>query len=830
VQTLTERAQALADRSRIFNAALLEAMRLCMRDPEAGLAALQLCWDQAGSLEADDLGLLKELSAPNVFERQEHWRTTRVNIRLMRCRALQALARPDSLRVEIAAAQALLASRPDDPVQADFWEMQAELVSNDAQAAYALLDPAFAVRVRNQQWLAAGQNRMRAAGIAAVAGQLARLRQSAGEAIQIAHDNGLRLPEFQFRIFLFRSLLNGDTSGQVRDELRAQLDYRAGLLGSLPDDVTAAFNLGLQELAALRTAAPAPDFPALLAGAAKTTRNFGFMQVSGALADCAPAPGQAISAAALAAAIDGAEAAFRTALASLRASLLVLAAELQLALDDWQTARDILTEAEEVAADLPESLTEVLGAMSGVYDSRGNTEKAVDFARRAVEVAAALPFATTRAQAQARLDELVSRKGGPEMIKQAAMEDADFVPRRLLAAQLALKNGEPDDSLRIITQIAPLATDPVPRQQLMLARGVTFFELGQLAEAEADFVTAQNFLKTDGGADVENALQFEALAMLIATCQAKAGRPLEAWNSAEAGRSRAMRVAQGATIPDWPAVAAWLSEHQAGVIAFAPQRWGTLVLSAGPAEAMPTALLLADFKARDMLALFQSDLPNESPLWNDKLFAAIPALSEKLIGPLRERIKELAAKARVLHIIPYDLLYLAPFAAVEVTPGQTLDDLLPLAIVPSVTLLLHWASRPAPAKTSCLAVAAGKDTTGFDFSEHLKLIAAAPWPERVTQLSGDAATPAALQAEAGQHAVLALSCHGIINPTVQDKRRASIIELANKSRVTAPDVAGWTGVPEIAFSMPASPAVFARPAVPSWAAFPANCWQPARAW
>lgn len=790
--SLTERAQAFQARNQDYFRQVAQAMRDCTVRPEAALAALEVCLLEADAVQTEDRALRRDMNLAHAPDADRFWRDQRLQIRLSRCLALQLLARPRALTSEIEAIETLIPDEPDHPIIPDLIEMKAQ-ISSDPNEAQAAFDAAYAARLRQGSGLAASQNRMKAAAKASESGDYQRVRACAVQAIEFAQSSKLPLMALQSRVNRFRYLLIADRTGHVRDELREELDYKPPLAGSLLRDVEQAFASAAARLedvqAALRDGRPVE---LALRGAITAVHGFGFAQTTGALEEGL----QNLSD--LPVRIDAALSQVRDAHSAMRAELYMLAAEFKQSLGDVDSPLLILPKAEKEAGQRPDSLVAVLGAWADLHEARGDKVQALTYAERAVAFAAGVASVDLRSHAEARLVRLRGAEGGERT------RDFEYFSQRIGAAQQALVEGRPADALTIINGVSDLARDPGMRRNVLMGRVIALFELNRLTEAEAELKVFQALLDKTDGQEMEGSipLQREQVAMLLAVVQALSERPLDAWNSAEAARAVATRLSQRASVPDWPSVAAWLKRKRVAILALAPMRWGTLILSAGPDEPTPSAMLLTDFKGVDATRLLSNPSRDgtESVAWNDIVFDAVPDLSRQLIAPLKDRLRELAAKASVLHILPFGELYLAPFAALELEPGLPLADLTPIAIAPSVALLMHWETRPNPALESCLAMASGVEpNTHFDFRSHIHRVEEAIRPIKPKMISGAEATPSSLAEQAGRHDVLALSCHGVIDPMVQDVSRASQLQLADNLRVTSADVAGWAGAPRLTF-------------------------------
>jgi CHAT domain-containing protein len=245
----------------------------------------------------------------------------------------------------------------------------------------------------------------------------------------------------------------------------------------------------------------------------------------------------------------------------------------------------------------------------------------------------------------------------------------------------------------------------------------------------------------------------------------------------------------------------WLNDHRAAIISVASIRWGTLVLSAGPDDAEPQAVLVPGVKGADISGLLvRHNMEADSSAWTDLVLAAAVSLSATLVPTIRDRLMQLTETARVLHVIPNGALFDLPWAALHLSPGQPIGGTVPLAVGASADLLLHRAARaPLGRERSCLAVASGRDQTGFDFRAHLAQVGAAGWTAVPMELFGSAAQPETIADLAVRHDVLFVASHGEVSADTEDVLAASVLHLADGKRLTARDVAAWRMKPGLVF-------------------------------
>jgi hypothetical protein len=716
-----------------------------------------------------------------------------------------------------------------------------------AQDAQAKLDAAYHAHMDSKRWEQAAQNRMGAAAFARTSGRSDLLRTYADQAIDLARSNALRRLELNCRITRFQLLLGQDLDGRTRDEVRQQLDYSSkltGKLSSLLDEYCAAsFSSHAAVLDSLEQAdGRALDLPALadvVGAAAKQATAFSMARTTGQYEDCLGQLREGKPATDLVPQLrmiaEHALVEANRVYVSLRTQQLLLAAEFKQSLGDGWTPPDILTKAEEVARSLPDSLLSVYTARADLEDSLGHLQAAIDYAEKAMQVAQKVSSAVLRAQAAAKRDGLLAKqspKAPPQpkpKLELGAMERAAV---HLGSANRALLDKRFVDALAACEEGLHEATTPRSRLMVIQMRALAFYELDRLQEAEADIDVAISLLAEElasdkavsAGALDDRIILEEGLHLMKGWVKARSGQYADAWDTAEKGRSTSLKREIAASageqkqVPgdtDFATVRDWLAAEQAAILSLASLRWGTLALSAGPGDAEPQAKPLEGFTSGKLNELLAPKEGMDSLAWTNKIFGNIEALSVGLMQPLRDRILDLSQRSRVLYIIPSSWLYCAPFAALEIESGKPLVEISPVAIAPSIGILLWGASRRgATADRSCLAVAVGKDDSGFEFHNHLRQIETAFRPAAPHELQDDAATVENVSTQAPNYEVLYFSCHGIVSSEVRDIMAASRLELAGKKYLTARDVLGWKLRAQLVFLNACQSGRF-RPGAPS---------------
>jgi hypothetical protein len=293
----------------------------------------------------------------------------------------------------------------------------------------------------------------------------------------------------------------------------------------------------------------------------------------------------------------------------------------------------------------------------------------------------------------------------------------------------------------------------------------------------------------------------ENLGLLRGTLLSETGRPTEAWVAAEAVRARRLKQAIGLPQSSWPMTRQWLADHRAAMVAVASIHWGTLMLSAAPGEAEPQAVLVPGVTAANINALLAPpNIDADSSTWTDLLLDAAVSLSRTLVPAIRDRLIELSGNARVLYVIPNGALFDLPWASLLLSQEEALGSVVPLALSGSAEFLLQRAGgSPLSRESSCLAVASGKDETGFDFRGHLKQLRSAQWAVAPTELSGDAARPEIIADLVSRHEVLFIASHGELSGDREDPSAASVLHLANGTKLTPREVAEWRMKPGLVF-------------------------------
>jgi hypothetical protein len=808
--------QALREDMFRFERQLTELVRHVGTAPAETLPRLADCLAEADSLhEREDSIFRRAGGAPPdiVAASRDRWIGWKVSIHAFRRAGLKLLGLTDDLRDEIAAERAVIADHPDHFAHAALWDEEAQLETDPAKQEF-LFDKAFDAYVGQSSWMPASQNRVTAAGFASLRGDIARFCACYDRAIAIARQTGQKRGEISYRVLRMRHQLCGDPLGVGIDEIRAELDYTSSLRGQLPGRMEADFAEAFSVVEQAE-AAPQPALASALASLARETEAYVMMVETGRLANCAEraatTPDDATLRDDATTTVAAARAGLETLRSETRVRLLLLAAEAKGALGDFDTPVEaILPKAELLAEGMPESMLAVHLAWSDAWVGLGDTTRAIAAARRAVAIALQVASVETRARAHGRLDALLSASG-PVEPRPGGVGDESYVVAGLERASRALSASRPRDAAAICEA---LLTPPPPAHLLptvRMVRATAHFEAGDLPVALQGFSEARSEMLVNPAPEAleqgNRLIMTESLAIMRAVVLASLDRPREAWEALEAGRAPLSRARLGVEVPRWAAMRAWLAQEKAAVLSLVPTHWGTLALSAGPDDDEPETVLLRGFGGGDIVRLLRPDLGASSIEWTRWIFAAAAPLSRVLIAPIAERLQAICAAASVLYIAPSDQLFHAPFAALEVRSGLLLDDLAPVAVVPSLwsAMLPHatenraTGSRAPTAPPVGVAVAAGRDLTGAAFAPHLDRVTVAPWPVAPARLVDDAATAAAVAAAGVTANVLHVSCHGFVDDTVRDVASASRLVFGGGTMLTARDMAGWPRVPALTF-------------------------------
>jgi len=654
-------------------------------------------------------------------------------------------------------------------------------------------------------------------------------RQYSKEAIDLAKEHGLHHLELSTRITRYQVLLTRDLTGQTLDELREELDCQYGTQGtielsrSLSDD----FNRYVSEAndvynEALTTANPSfatIDAASKMAIAFSVSQSYDFQEILDILGSATAERAKMVKQ-------------FRTLVKNvrndtericndLRVGLFLLAADLMNRRKSFDVAESSF-EAAESLCQSPKNRWNVYMDWASFCENQGNLDDAKDHAEKAVKAAKEANLVQLQEQATNKLDNLLARiaNAGSQSSAPSGLSATEGVMAILELALQALLSRDFKNAMNLIDKALEEAGRSPLRRQVLARRAAAYIEQDELGKAESDLTECISLLSTELDCDLDVAkgaldgrlIEEEYMFLLKAFVVAKnrqSMRSTQAWECAEKGRSgrlkRELKAAQKSVSlslndPTFASTSEWFRSNQAAIVSFAPTRWGTLALTAGPGDDKPEAQILDKFTGGELnriLVPIGADGSPENPDWDKRILSAdvVRNLSEGLIHPLSKRLRAITQSAKVLYIIPTSALYCAPFAALTLDSSpsaQTLIDLCPLAFTPSTAILLWLATGRDPASSNeCLAVGVG-ESQGFKFHDHLEQITPAGWRTPPVQLRDEAATIKAVSTQAPRFPVLYFSCHGIVSEESRDLMASSELVLAaGEKHLSAQAVAKW---------------------------------------
>lgn len=648
-------------------------------------------------------------------------------------------------------------------------------------------------------------------------GQYQLFRGYSQEAINITKQHSLGWVEFGFRVLRFRhELIAGSTEWNL-DELRKEADYDYKLRGDIAAAMDHFYGEVLSIIQSVQRELTPEQLDAFLGQLSRHAEAFGcsFLasQLDGTREEIRTTGLTEQTGHQLQTVIDELKIKIQKEYRSVRADVLLLAAEFKSKLGDLETAGEILQEAERVAEGIPQKRLQASLMRVDLFENAKDLEGAIKAAEKAVEVAkGGVPILGM--QASARLQQLRNKRAaqgqqpyqtidGPP----PALGRTEQVFVELDRAHEQLFQKQFDAALSTLQSAFACANTPALQRPIIGERAIVLWELGRYLEAGSDIDEAIRLLadeaaidRTGNASDLRSRIsEEENLYLLKAVLEAQAERPGEAWLAAERGRAsilkreitRAGGTDLAAEESGFDSVRSWLASERAAMLSFGATRWGTLALSAGPGDAEPERMLLP-VTYGELQKLLAPPLESESSsLWTDVIFGSLPQLSAELIYRLHDRILKITSAARVLYILPDSFLFRAPFAALTMRDGRALIDVIPVAMIPSATILLWCASRRQRVQDRCvLAIGVGEEES-FHFRDQAIRVAALPWSSAPKTLLDSDATVERFTAEAPLYPVLYVASHGGLLSEVHDSMTASRIELANKQPLTARDVLGW---------------------------------------
>ena len=300
------------------------------------------------------------------------------------------------------------------------------------------------------------------------------------------------------------------------------------------------------------------------------------------------------------------------------------------------------------------------------------------------------------------------------------------------------------------------------------------------------------------GIDWKNGLEMlGALHETGAFVAAELGRAGEAFTWAERGKSLLLRsrFVESADSPetaeiDFTTLRERLRAESAALVFFSVTNRGALALLCDPRFEEPRPFFL-DLTEEALSALLPSTLRGAAP-WTTAVFNALSPLSEKLGPCLSEAVSHL--ENGKLYIVPDSHLYFVPFAALDIGGGSKVIDHCAVVYLPCATRLLSRRTTNERART-CLALGEG-GVGEFSFSEQAAQIAALGWD------SSECVRGARAQDfinKSPHFGVVHFQCHGQMEDSSPGTRSASVLVLAERTRLSAKDVYGSTLDAELVF-------------------------------
>ncbi len=494
--------------------------------------------------------------------------------------------------------------------------------------------------------------------------------------------------------------------------------------------------------------------------------------------------------------------------------VLVLAASQSCAQKAVDTADELLQEAQSLAeSEAPARRWSVQLELSRLAEIKKDPAAAIGHAEEALRLARASGISM---QIAAALRTLIPLRAGQDDAAQDERMRQDMEDLRrsgatdelvlALLLRAAVYHGQQRFELALADneEARQCALTREAQRRALMAKMAALHALNRDEEALDTALQAIALLDQPGAPDMGQPLnewqdrigEVEALHAAAAWLTASSGRAREAFNLAEAGKAQSLRrqLARAAIAEDSPAtdlsqtsfeeLRDHLASESSAMAMFCVTAWGTLVLVVEPRQDEPLACFveLAGQELKDLLSLHSASQSSE--LWTDVIFGAVPALSEKLLQPLQDTLREVAGRCETLYIVPDASLYLISFAALTFTDGTRLVEHVAVAHVPSACILAWCRSRRRPrAGRTCLATGIGR-AGEYSFAEQARAVAELPWAS--SELLPEATREAFLSA-APRFTALFLSCHGAIQETVLDTLSASRFEFADGS-LTAKDV------------------------------------------
>ncbi len=645
------------------------------------------------------------------------------------------------------------------------------------------------------------------------------------EACSLAEAHGLRYQELKLRITQASALVNTFSSGKMIDTvLRDAGSNRGELARSVTrysDEALSVCGVIARQL----DAGTVPKSPAVIsaAGAAKeAARAFDCAEIAQELVSWLNQDSAQPIAFAKLETLREINNALGAQLQQRRDELMsemwLLRAELHRVFEDNDSQLEALNKGLEIAPNLPDLQCRLYMALADAYTARAHSQNPLrpnggtnnlGQAQTAAEKAVA---ANPKSQAaRAKLNEIrqLKESGIPLSTSSESMwwtgETANNFGKTIFS-------GNAEEVLPILDQV--ISGGGLQARQALMVRAAAYYMLHRYEDAVRDLDDRIKQLEQEINADADPlAFGFEKrLEQLEVDCSLKAcaltqlGRQTEAWEATERGRSFSLQrvvthsVEQAET--SFEVWRHWMARERAAFLSFSLNRWGTLVICAGPDDREPSAELILSSLSADLTKESARQTDEDSPVWTDIIFNAVPGVSKKLLLPIEAAVRKITAQAEVLYILPDSYLFRLPFSALTLSDGSYLGDLCPLAIAPSAAFVLwNAAGRSAPART-CLAVGVGEvpwNESVIRFADQAKE-AASCWVEpRECSLKLDGeATADVVGKAASLYDALHFSCHGSTSSEVFDPLAASQLALADR-KVSAREALSWTLKADLVF-------------------------------
>lgn len=478
-----------------------------------------------------------------------------------------------------------------------------------------------------------------------------------------------------------------------------------------------------------------------------------------------------------------------------RLDALLLTADFQSERGEYELARDELEEALTFAP--PHRRVGLLRQLADAAAWQGDAQAARDYSRDALAAARqfGMPHDVTAAlrvlvslhaeddpeQAERYLTELRAT-GVADEIKNALMARVAvyLTQKRFDLALPDIDEAEravPDDPGVLLARVAALRGLDAKEEALVAVEKAAAAYREQIRRSGIDWKS---------GLEMLGALH-EAAAFLTA----ELGRAGESFGWAERGKALRLRsrFAEPAEAPqtaeiDFPALRERLRAESAALLLLSVTRRGTLALLCDPDADEPRPFFV-DLNEEALDAMLPENL-YDMP-WNAVLFDALRPLSEKLAPCLSEAVGR--AKNGKLYVVPDSKFYFIPFAALDAGGGSQVIDHCAVVYLPCAARLAS--RRPGEERPrTCLALGEGTapvegGAQELSFSEQAAEIAALGWD------ASECVKEARAQdfiAKAPHFNVLHLQCHGQMEVSLPGTRSASVLQLAEQTRLSAKDV------------------------------------------